>query len=277
MVAATTGGTMNIGVRRRLMALVAAIGVAMTMFVTAPLAPAHAASVVHATPATPAGTHTMDLYAKAPAATNGKNSPLSDPEVIRCHIEALAPEPGGGRANSLVTALATVDCTSLFDGSPVPVPFITLTNKLIHDGRTMNSKTEVVLNQPSHAVLTVSAPCADGDWTSVAEATINFSADYDPPSGSGSNTISKTFNFGDCPNDYVEVPDVTDLDVNIAKRLLDEAGLVGVVGPHGPSCDFPKFVIMDQSPKGGQLVLLESTVVKLTQSDGRPRNGDLCN
>ena len=46
---------MNIGVRRRLMALVAAVGVAMTMFVIAPLAPAHAASVVHATPAAPAG------------------------------------------------------------------------------------------------------------------------------------------------------------------------------------------------------------------------------
>jgi hypothetical protein len=83
------------------MALVAAIGVAITMVVTAPLAPAYAASVYHRAPAAPAGTQTMTFHAKAPAATSGKISPFSNPLDITCDLEAVAPFAAGGHTDSL--------------------------------------------------------------------------------------------------------------------------------------------------------------------------------
>jgi hypothetical protein len=257
------------------MALVVAIGVATTMFVTAPLAPANAASVVHATPAAPAGAQTMTFHAKAPAATSGKISPFSTPLDLTCDLESLVPSAAGGHTNSIVIALGTITCTFDIDGSPAPVPVINLTNTLIYDGRTMDTQSHVANGVSLDSETTVSAPCLNGDWASATAVSVTFPIGYNPPSASGRNATSTTFNFGDCPNDYVEVPDVTDRDVSVAQRDLHEAELVGVVRRLTPSCDFPNFVIMDQSPNGGQLALRGSTV-ELTQSAGRPRNGNLC-
>jgi hypothetical protein len=275
MVAATTGGTMNIGVRRRLTALVAAIGVATTVFVTAPLAPAHAASHVHAPSPAPAGAQTTTIHAKAPGATGGKISPFSNPLDITCLLEALVPTAAGGHADSIVIAIAQITCTFDIDGSPAPVPIISLTNTLMYDGRIMARKGVPVFGLPFDAETTTSVPCFNGDWVSVAEVTVTSPDGYQPPVTSARTATATTFNFGDCPNDYVEVPNVVDEDVRFALRDLSAVELEGRVVRHDTSCDIPKFNVMDQSPNGGQLAL-RGSIVELTESDGRPRVGNRC-
>jgi hypothetical protein len=275
MVTATTGGTMNIGVRRRLMARVAAIGVAITMIVTAPLAPAYAASVDHKAPTVPAGTQTMTLHAKAPGATSGKISPFSNPLDITCDLEAVAPFAAGGHTDSLVIALAEFTCTFDIDGSPAPVPSINLTNTLSYDGTVVDTKNHVSNNVPFDARTTTFAPCLNALWASVADVTVIWPAGYVPPSSSARTASVKRLNFGDCPNDYVEVPDVTDRYFTVAINDLRQAELQGVVAHHDRSCDFSNGVIMDQNPNAGQLALRGSTV-ELTQSDGPPRTGHPC-
>src|SRR5688572_30559301 len=126
MVAATTGGTMNVGIRRRLTAPLAAIGVVIAMSVAGPLAPAHAANVVHAVPAAPTGAQTMAFHAKAPAAS-GKVSTLAHPLDITCYFQVDPPVVRGGRTDSGVFADAEVFCLFDIDGSAANVPSIDLT------------------------------------------------------------------------------------------------------------------------------------------------------
>jgi hypothetical protein len=145
----------------------------------------------------------------------------------------------------------------------------------MYDGTVVDTKNHVSSNLAFDASTTTAAPCLNGLWASVADVITIWPAGYEPALSSARTASVKTFNFGDCPNDYVEVPDVTDRNASFAIRDLHEAELGGVVAHHDRSCDFSNGVIMDQSPAAGQLALRGSTV-ELTQSDGPPRTGHPC-
>ena len=262
------GGTMTISVRRRLMAPVAAIGVAITMSVTAPLAPAHAADVVHAIPAALPGVLTPVFHAHA-TGTDGKASTLAALPNITCYFQAYKPVVQGGRTDSSVYGGAGIICLYDIDGSAAIVSRIDLTASLSY-----GTQIVAIQNVPKSGdyyanVNFLVPPCRDGDWTSSASVRVDFPAGYSPPSDFASTADSTTLNFGDCPNDYVEVPDVIGLSLTSAQHELSVAGLTGVQGGDRQSCDVLKGGIAIQSPRAGSVVLLGSTVV-LHRSSGRP-------
>jgi len=261
---------MNTGVPRRSTALVAAIGVVMTMSLTALPAPAGAASVVHATPATPTGAQPMTFHAHAPATTSGKVSTFANPLDITCNLQVIEPFAQGGPADSEVAAAAVIDCFFDIDGSFADVD-IDLTNSLSFGTPIVDIKN--VMKHDHHAfVPTLAAPCRNGVWTSGSSVRVTFPLGFDPPTAFATAAVPKTFNFGDCPNDYVEVPDVIGETVSMAHDDLNRADLdINLVGST-PSCEVRRLDIATQNPEGGQLALRGSRV-DVRQSSGRPPRG----
>jgi hypothetical protein len=268
MVAATTGGTMNISVWRRLVAPVAAIGVAIAMSVTASSAPANAANAVHAIPAAPPAGFTPIFHARGPA-TSGQASTLAGLFDITCYFQVVRPVVQGGRTNSSVLAGAALTCLYDIDGSPANVPSINLRAALSHGTPIVDIKNVIKSNDYSAGTDLSSAPCIWGDWTTSASVGVTFPPGYTPPSDFVSAADSTTLNFGDCPNDYVEVIDVTGLSLSHAQSLLSQEGLHGVQGGDVRSCDVARGTIAVQSPGAGSLALIGSTVV-LNRSSGLP-------
>jgi hypothetical protein len=249
------------------MALVAAIGAATTTSMTAPLSPAHAASVVRATPAAATGAQTMTFHAHAPAAATGKISPFANPLDITCNLQVIEPFAQGGPADSAVLAAAVIDCFFDVDGSFADVD-IDLTNALSFGTPIVDTKN--VVTHDHHAFVgTSAAPCLNGTWTSGASVRVTFPLGFTPPTAFASAAAPKTFNFGDCPSNFVEVPDVIGETLTNARIDLTNAGLEENVLGSTPSCEVRKFDIATQSPEAGHLVLRGSTV-DLRQSSGLP-------
>jgi hypothetical protein len=233
-------------------------------------APAHAAGAVHAAPAVPVTAKTVSVHAHAQAPA-GKAGALANPLDITCKFIVIPPSGLGDIADSEVMSGAATDCTFDIDGSPATVARIDLTDGLLFNNAIVDIKNTVLINSDDVATANPhTSPCQDGNWTSTASLQVTFPAGYVPPTAFATASAPATLNLGDCPNDFVEVPDVTGLRTDLARSELQSVGLVGVVAHNTTSCDFLKNSISDTSPNAGQLALLGSRV-EMTVVTGRPK------
>lgn len=256
--------------RRRVMALLAALGAGAAMLTAGPAAPAHAASVVHTTPPALTATNTVTLHAYPPAATSGGITPAANLEGITCIVGQDLHIVGEARSSGIM-ALASTECRFNFSGGPASVPRIEQSLFLLLDGTVISNGQHVATNSSAACCAFAAADlCLHGNWINQVTVNTIFPPGYTPPTISVTFTKSKTVNNGDCPQDLIIVPNVINgKTVAQATMSLRSAGLAPVTLPGIKTCDEPLEIIIKQSPAAGT-VALRGSRVNITPSAGPP-------
>ena len=158
---------------RRTVALLAALGAGIAVFMVSPAAASAAAT--GAPPPAPATAQSVSVT--APASSAGIDT-LSTLPTILCTLYVDYPSVSGNASNSYITATSEVQCIYTFNGQPVAVDIINIFGSLKRDGSLMASDSKGAVGQSYLRLPLRSSPCQAGHWDNVAGALIYWPAGY---------------------------------------------------------------------------------------------------